>query len=457
MAVSKRTGRKSLAANDFLIPLPPGPPVANDVGTNRAFDNGAAVVDFSSVQNAVSYKIYASSQGQDTVVATGVSSPIVVTGLKSNVLYTFTAAGINSQGQESAQSDPSTPTLITSVPATPAAPTASSPNAGSDIISWTAPNSGGKTISGYIWAASDGKTNATGGNPGGGPTTNTSVTVSQEQGTAQTYTVYAINPNGQSLTSAPSNSVTTTFSFAPFGFTPFGFTPFGFTPFGFTPFAFTPFSFTPMFSFTPPFSFTPMFTFTPAFSFTPMFSFSPAFSFAPMFSFAPAPPMCIGEDTEIACVADTGETIFVAAKNLKIGDRVISPIWSEYESGELIDHEHDKVSYDKLTNLSYNVVSVKDISSKIVTETLVFNDDFSKHLSTVQPILAKKQGSDSFAWEITRDIEVGDIIMHYDGVSKEYSEVLVTNVTLNTQEKQTVYRITPEEYLTFVAGQIVCC
>jgi len=110
MAVSKKTGRKSLAANDFLIPLPPGPPTANDVGTNRPFDNGSAVVDFSPVDLAVSYKVYAASAGQTTVTTTGESSPIIITGLKSNISYTFTVTGFNDQGLEGVPSDPSTPT-----------------------------------------------------------------------------------------------------------------------------------------------------------------------------------------------------------------------------------------------------------------------------------------------------------------------------------------------------------
>jgi hypothetical protein len=435
MAVSKRTGKKSLAANDFLIPLPPGPPTANDVGTNRPFDNGSAVVNFSIVETSpatISYKVYAASSGLDTVTATGASSPIIVTGLKSNVLYTFTVTGFTQAGAESEPSDPSTPTLITTVPAAPAKPTASSPNANQDVVNWLAPATGGKTITGYIWTASDGKTNLAGGTPGGGPTANLSVTVNQEAGSAQTYTVYAINNNGNGLASLASDSITTTFSFTPFGFAPFGFIPFGFTPFGFVPFV--------------------------AFMFTPMFSFVPfmAFSFTPMFGFSPS-PMCIGAKTKISTVDENNNIVLVSAEDLKVGDMLVSPVWSEYESGEFIDHEHDKVSYDKITNLTSRVVPVKSISSKVITETIIFNDDELKHFSTVQPIFAKKQGTESFAWEITRDISVGDIIMHYDAVNNEYLEVQVSSVETIQNKEETVYRITPDEYLTFVAGGIIAC
>jgi hypothetical protein len=445
MAVSKRTGRKSLAANDFLIPLPPGPPTANDVGTDRPFDNGSAVVEFSPVDLAVSYKIYAAATGQTTVTATGTSSPIIITGLKSNTLYTFTATGFNSSGVESAPSDPSTATLITSVPATPTAPTASSPNANQDVVEWLTPNNGGKTITGYIWTASDGKTNLTGGNPGGGSTANISVTVNQEAASAQTYTVYAINANGNSLASANSNSITTTFSFAPFG--AFGFSPFGFSPFGFSPFGFSPFM---AFGFSP-FGFSPFM----AFGFSP-FGFAPfmAFGFSP-FGFSPF--MCVGAKTKISTIGENNDVIFIAAEDLKIGDKVISPVWSEFESGEFIDHEHDKISYEQMTNPGKKIVYVKDISSKVVTETIIFNSDSNKHFSTLQPILAKKHGSNIFAWETTRDIVAGDIVMQYNPFQDKYEEVVIENVQNLSNIEQTVYRITPDDYLTFIAGDIIAC
>ena len=448
MAVSKRTGRKSLAANDFLIPLPPGPPTANDVGTNRPFDNGSAVVEFSPVNLAVSYKIYAAATGQTTVTATGASSPIIITGLKSNTLYTFTVTGFNDEGVEGAPSDPSTATLITTVPATPAAPTASSPNANQDVVQWLAPNSGGKTITGYIWAASDGKTNATGGNPGGGPTAATSVTVNQEAGSAQTYTVYAINANGASSTSAASTSVTTTFSFAPFG--AFSFSPFGaftfspFMAFGFSPFM--AFGFSPFMAF----SFSP-FYFYPFMA----FSFAP-FGFAPFMAFGFA-PSCIASKTKISTINDYLEVVLVAAEDLKIGDKLICPIWEEFDGDDYLDYQHEKVFYKQITSLKHKFAYVKDISSKVVTETIIFNSDAKKHFSKLQPILAKKQGTETFAWEITGTITPGDIVMQYNPLEKEFEELVIEDVQILDNIEETVYLITPDDDMTFIAGDIIAC
>jgi hypothetical protein len=453
MAVSKRTGKKSVVANDFLIPLPPGAPIANDVGTNRAFNNGAAVVNFDDPVTSpptVSYKVYANATGQSTVTATGASSPIVISNLKTNVLYVFTVTGFTEAGAESEPSLPSEPTLITSVPATPTAPTASSPNANQDVVSWQIPNSGGKTITGYIWAASDGKTNAIGGNPGLGPTTNTSVPVNQEAGTAQTYTVYAINANGNSLTSPASNSITTTFSFAPFGFTPFGFSPFGFSPFGFSPFGFSPFK---------AFRFAPFgaFGFGPKFGFTPFvaFRFAP-FRFAPFGAFGFA-PRCIASETQILTMTVDGEFVYRKAKDLKVGEFVLSPLWKEYEGKDFIDHNTPRVTYDTFTQIESRFVQVTGIDPSVVSKTVVFNKNTQKHFSEHQPVLAKKQGQGLTSWEITWDIVPGDILVHYDFKNNDFYDELVHSVDVISDKDENVYKISTESGLPFIAGNIVCC
>jgi hypothetical protein len=234
MAQNKRAGRKSLAQNDFIPPTTPTDVVATNVGTNRAFNDGQASVSFSGT-GGTSYTVTAST-GQ---TATGSSSPILVSGLASASNVTFTVTGTNAIGTSSASS-PSSSILITTVPATPSAPTASA-GVNQDTVSWTAPNNGGSTITQYNWVSSDGKS---------GNTTGTSVTVSQEGGTAQTYTVSATNANGTGGTSAASNSVTTQSPFFPFfpffpGFGPY-FPYFPFFP-GFAPY-FPYFPFFPGFS-----------------------------------------------------------------------------------------------------------------------------------------------------------------------------------------------------------------
>ena len=376
--MSKQAGRMSQGANDFLTPYAPTIGTATDVGTSRAYDNGAVTVTFTPTgPNAATSFTVTASTGQ---TATGASSPIIVTGIATGATPTFTVTGTNAEGTgpASAASNsvtvttvPQSPTIDSAVnspsqrdynnglatvtftargtggkaitgytalssgaqtgtgatspvtvaglasataytftvkatnangdsvyssasgsitattkPAQPSAPTVTTAAVGgaspqgtagtaNDTVSWSAPANGGSAITNYYWTCSDGKT---------GNTASTSVVVSQESGSAQTYSVRADNANGSSPTSSPSGSITSAFSFTPFavfgfspfavfGFSPFGvfgFSPFGFSPFGvfgFSPFGFSPFGFSPfgVFGFSP-FGFSPFSPGGPAFT-----------------------------------------------------------------------------------------------------------------------------------------------------------------------------------------------
>lgn len=221
MATNKRAGNHSAQQNDNLQPATPTIGTATDVGTGRAYNNGAATVTFThnGPNPATSYTV-TSSPGNYT--ASGSSSPITVTGLQSNTSYTFSVIAANSYGV-SGSSSSSNSITATTVPDTPAAPSASSPSgANYDTVTWTAPSNGGKAITNYHVMGNDGTT---------GDTSATSINITQGAGETQAYTIYATNANGNSLTSSASANVTT-FSFVPFGV--FGFSPFG--VFGFSPF-----------------------------------------------------------------------------------------------------------------------------------------------------------------------------------------------------------------------------
>jgi hypothetical protein len=232
-------GIRSSAQDNFIAPDAPTGVSATDVGTSRAFNNGAATITFTAptTGNTVGITSYTATSSPGGYTASGASSPLTVTGLQSNTSYTFTVTATNAYGTSSASSASASITATT-VPDTPAAPTVSS----TDVVTWTAPATGGKAITGYTWSSSDGKS---------GSTTSTSVNVTQEAGTAQTYNVYATNANGNSSTSANSTSFTsfsfTPFSFVPYSFVPYNFTPYNFTPYNFVPYAFTPYAFTPFF------------------------------------------------------------------------------------------------------------------------------------------------------------------------------------------------------------------
>jgi len=235
--MTKRSGRKSQAANDFIEPLKPT--ITNAVNvTNRPYNNGS--VDISFVMSpaspiATSYLVQTVvPEGQTPITATGTSSPVTITGLLSATNYRFTITASNDIG-DSPVSDQSSEVYVITTPKTPQTPSISNNGAETNNVTWTATQfDGGSAVTNYELLDDEGRTwsyNAS----------TFSANINDGGNSYQRVKVRARNANGASEYSEFSNQVQTTpFSFAPFGFTPFSFTPFGFTPFGFTPFGFTP-------------------------------------------------------------------------------------------------------------------------------------------------------------------------------------------------------------------------
>ena len=409
MAINKKIGKHSQTANDFLQPLAPTITSVVDVGTGRGFNNAAVDVYFTMPENsqpATSYTVISEPGNYD---GTGSSSPVRVAGMSSDVSRTFKMTASNSYGTSPFSANSSAVTA-TSVPQTISAPTVSSPSAGTDSVSWTAPATGGKAITNYHWASSDGKS---------GDTASTSVNVSQEQGTSQTYNVYATNANGNSVTSAESASITTTFSFAPFGafsFTPFGafqFVPFGFTPFG--AFSFTPFG---------------------AFSFV-SFGFTPFGAFG-FLNFGFSPSQCLHEDTLVS--TSNGK---IPAKDVKIGDTVYT-----LDIAEINPEESMSLSSAALTSNGIVEAEINNIETSEKDIVIWFNNDDSAKFSQEQPMFVKRDGQ----YGILQSglVDSGDYLIK---ISEDGSitETLVEEV--NTLEGSfTVYSFSSGPQSWFIAG-----
>jgi len=373
-----KKGIKSSSQDNFIGPNNVTSVTASDVGTGRAFGNGAINLSWtnpSTGNTPTGYRVYDGATLQTTIAHP--TNTAQITGLSGGTSYTFTVKSYDSYKEASGTSAPAT--TATTVPATPSAPSASTVNgAAQDSVSWSAPSNGGKNITNYYWTSSDGKS---------GNTANTSVTVNQEAGTAQTYNVRADNANGSSNTSANSGSVTT-FTFTPFGFVPFSFTPFGafgFTPFGFTPFGafgFTPFGFTPFgafgaFSFTPfgafgafgAFGFTPFGAFG-AFGFTPMFGAFVAFVFSPMFSFAPMGGFAFYNSisilTEVLVAGVPGST--KTAGELQVGDTLLALDIPNPNNVDWIEWEVDSSTLD--------LSAANRVETQIMAMDIVAEDEF---------------------------------------------------------------------------------
>lgn len=410
--MSKRTGKKSQGANDFLAPYAPTIGTATNVGTSRAYNNGAATVTFTAdARNAADSFTVTSNPGGYT--GTGSSSPVTVEGLQSNTAYTFTVTATNTYGTSEASSASNSITATT-VPATPSAPSASSPtgyspgtnSAGTttDNISWSAPADGGSAITNYHWESTDGKSGDSG--------TSTSVSnISQEGGTAQQYRVYATNANGNSAYSDYSNSVTT-FSFTPFSFAPFGFTPFG--AFGFTPFG--------------------------AFGFTPFGAFG----------FTPGSKFCVDQDTPVATVGPNDSVVQKPAKEVQVGDKVWAATFDEY-----IDESKDGYKgylYSKtMTNLKMVQCTVEGITPSTRNETLYFNGDMNKRFSLTERMLMKR--NNIYQYIVSADVVVGDIYLarNEDNTISEKPITKIDSVT----ETRTVYRYSVEPVDHLFAGDML--
>ena len=184
----------------FLQPNPPTIVSATDVGTSRAYNNGAATVAFTPAASGAPATSYTVTSSPGGYTGTGSSSPITVAGLQSNTEYTFTVTGTNAAGTGEASSASSSVTATT----VPQAPTIGAVNAtavGVVTVAYTAEATGGKAVSGYTATSSPSSITGTGSSP---------ISVSGlAQKTAYTFTVTATNANGVSAASSASSSVTT--------------------------------------------------------------------------------------------------------------------------------------------------------------------------------------------------------------------------------------------------------
>jgi len=193
-------------------PTPPTPPTLTTVlGTISAsfvspYDGGSAITGYT--VDCVS------SDGGAEGINTGASSPIVVSGVTNEDIYTCTVVATNSVG-DSPASNASSSIEVANVPAQPSQPTATG-GANADIsVAFTAPDNGGSAITGYTADCASGD--------GGVENTNTGssspidVTGLTPGDTDYTCTVTATNDQGASAPSVASAvvSVPTTAPDAP--------------------------------------------------------------------------------------------------------------------------------------------------------------------------------------------------------------------------------------------------
>jgi len=187
-------GWEKVGANPSNLVVTP-----TNVGTGRAFNNGAVEVDLG--MPSVPGRTYTITSTPTTTTYTANTAYAIFDGLQSSTQYTFTATATNLYGS----STPVTSSLVT-VTTVPDAPTIGTAVAGNNTVtvSWTPGATGGSAITGYsVYPFINGVPQ----NPTSVPNV-TSAGISATNGTAYTFKVAAINANGMSQLSSASSSVT---------------------------------------------------------------------------------------------------------------------------------------------------------------------------------------------------------------------------------------------------------
>jgi Fibronectin type III domain len=186
---------------------PDAPTVASvaDVGTSRAYDDGAVNVTITNPtwDGKLPITTWRATPSVGSA-ATDIDNIVQVTGLDTTggPSRTFTAAVGNAVGF-SANSANSNAVSVTSVPDTPNTPTASVVSTTRVNLSFTAPNNGGKTITSYTVQSNPSITLTY-----SGTSSPMAVTGSFVLGTSYTFRLRATNANGSGNYSAYSSAVT---------------------------------------------------------------------------------------------------------------------------------------------------------------------------------------------------------------------------------------------------------
>lgn len=184
-----------LIKNKVLSPYGIATATATNVGTSRAYNNGAASVAFTAASFGEAPTAYTVTSVSDaTLTASGSSSPIVVTGLASESSHSFSVTPSNANGIGPSRTSGSI--TATTVPQAPTIGAATKLSDTSGSIAFTAGATGGSSITGFTATSSPGALTQTGASS---PLTFTGLANGN-----YTFTVFATNANGNSAASAAS-------------------------------------------------------------------------------------------------------------------------------------------------------------------------------------------------------------------------------------------------------------
>lgn len=196
----------SASITPLTVPSAPG------IGTALRFDATSVTVAYSdsSDNGGTPITSYTATSTPGGITGSGLTSPILVSGLTKGQSYTFTVRANNSRGSsiESSSSISATPATV---PNAPTIGTATVISKNSISVSFTAPaDNGGNAIFSYTAVSSPSGISNTINQAGSGTITINGL----NPATAYTFIVYATNTYGNSANSGSSNSATTLNSYA---------------------------------------------------------------------------------------------------------------------------------------------------------------------------------------------------------------------------------------------------
>lgn len=180
--------------------------------------------------------------------------------------------------------------------------------------------------------------------------------------------------------------------------------------------------------------------------FPPLFVFSPPF-FPPAFVFSPPffpPSFCIQGDVLIKTING-----YIKARDIKIGDKLISYTYKELPTSE---EEYDFMTWTskKLTEGKVVEAEVYGIKSSIRNVTVAFNSNRERRFSLEHTMFIKRNGTYMFAQAGT--LELGDELL-YDNNGNTIEVILDAMNFIN--EETDVYEILINPYDLIIAGDLI--
>jgi hypothetical protein len=194
--------KKSRGISNLPVAIPDVPDAptvsASDVGTSRAYNNGAATVTITPVTGGLPSS-YSITTTPTTSTTTATSSPVTLTNLSSATSYTVSVvpSNVSITGPIAGTSSSFTATTVPQAPSS----VVGTATAGSVSVAFTAGATGGSAVTSYTVLSSSGNSNTGASSP---------IIVTETVNGTYTYTVTATNANGTSLSSAASLGVVVT-------------------------------------------------------------------------------------------------------------------------------------------------------------------------------------------------------------------------------------------------------